>query len=186
MRKSPMTVAIAFLFTILVPVIGYLSFGPIPATLFLVGYLGGFVGWIATPSRASYDSIKIPYLVTFLLFIGHRVEEKVSGFFQTLAEMTGVPVPEIVSAPIIILLVLSVAAWILGPFLMRLGSEFGDYLVWTFFASMGITELAHFIFPLYLPQPYGYFPGMISVVFLAPSAWWGIWRLRRKNSFFQT
>jgi hypothetical protein len=54
----------------------------------------------------------------------------------------------------------------------------GYYLAWTFFASLGITELAHFVLPLFSEQPYGYFPGMATVVLLAPSAWWGMVRLR--------
>jgi hypothetical protein len=52
-------------------------------------------------------------------------------------------------------------------------------LAWTFFTSMGITELAHFLLPLLTTEPYGYFPGMASVVVLAPLAWWGMWRLAR-------
>jgi hypothetical protein len=39
---------------------------------------------------------------------------------------------------------------------------------------MGITELAHFIFPVLVNEPYGYFPGMASVLVLAPRTWWGI------------
>jgi hypothetical protein len=62
---------------------------------------------------------------------------------------------------------------------MGRGYEFGRFLAWTFFASMGITELAHFGLPLLTQRPYGYFPGMGSVVVLAPLAWWGMWRLSR-------
>ena len=62
------------------------------------------------------------------------------------------------------------------------GIQFGNYLTWTFFTAMGVTELAHFIFPFFTKEPYGYFPGMASVFFLAPVAWWGIYRLSRKTS----
>ena len=55
-------------------------------------------------------------------------------------------------------------------------------VAWTLFASMGLTELAHFIMPLLANEPYGYFPGMASVVILAPLAWWGMWRLFRGSS----
>jgi len=77
------------------------------------------------------------------------------------------------------LLVLPVGTWLATPFLIKGGYDFGYYLGWTFFASMGITELAHFFLPLLANEPYGYFPGMASVLVLVPLAWWGMWRLAR-------
>lgn len=180
-RKSPVIIAAALAFTVMVPAIGYISFGSIPALLFFIGYISGFALWLMFPDRAAYGRIKILYWVTFALFLVHRVEEKVSDFFQTLADITGIPTPEIVSIPIIGLLIVSVLAWIAGPFLMKGGHAFGYYLVWTFFASMGITELAHFVIPLVIKWPKWYFPGMLSVLVLAPVAWIGIWRLSQKN-----
>lgn len=148
---------------------------------FFIGYCGGFILWLTLPTRASFAAIKGLYWVTFGLFIGHRVEEKVSGFFAMLSAMTGVAIPEVTSFPIILLLIVSVGAWLFGPLFYQRGYAFGHYLVWTFFASMGITELAHFVLPLFRPAPYGYFPGMISVIFLAPVAWFAMWRLTQKN-----
>ena len=143
-NKSLSIVGIAFLFSVLVPFVGYLSFGIWPALLFLTGYMGGFLLWLFFPTRAPFKSIKWIYIATFLLFLVHRVEEKVSGFFATLADMTGVPIPEIVSVPIILLLLFSVLGWLIGPILYKRNISFGYYLVWTFFASMGITELPPF------------------------------------------
>ncbi|WP_206110744.1 hypothetical protein [Pannonibacter phragmitetus] len=60
---------------------------------------------------------------------------------------------------------------------MARGYAFGHYLAWTFFVSMGVIELAHFVFPLFGGRSYGYFPGMATVVLLAPVAWWGIYRM---------
>lgn len=179
--KTPKDIIFASLFTITVPAIGYISFGVVPALLFLIGYFGGLVCWLIVPSTETFKSIKWIYWLTFLLFFVHRVEEKVSGFFDELARMTGVPIPEIVSAPIILLVLISVGAWIIGPWLASKGSAFGSYLVWTFFASMGITELAHFILPFFRDEAYGYFPGMLSVVALAPVAWYGIYKFSNYN-----
>ncbi len=182
MKINPLTISIALVFTILVPSIGYVSFGPWPALLFLIGYLGGFILLLILPTRAPFSTIRSVYWITFGLFILHRVEEKVSGFFATLSEMTGVPIPDVASIPVILLLMLSVGAWILGPVLYSKGNAFGHYLVWTFFASMGITELAHFVLPLFTGASYGYFPGMLSVFVLAPVAWWGMRRIVSKHS----
>ena len=46
----------------------------------------------------------------------------------------------------------------------------------------GVIELAHFIFPFFAPEPYGYFPGMVTLVPLAPVAWLGMWRLLSQRS----
>ena len=182
LRQSRANVGLAALFTVIVPVIGYASFGPWPALLFLVGYSCGFLLWLILPTRAPFSSIKRLYWAAFLLFGVHRVEEKVSGFFQTLSEMTGVAVPAVASVPMVLLLVTSVGAWLAGPWLYWRGSDFGRYLVWTFFASMGITELAHFVFPFFRSAPHGYFPGMLSVVALAPVAWFAMWRMTRPDA----
>lgn len=46
-KRSPLLVAAAFGFSILVPLLGYFHLGWFYALIFLVGYVGGFVlcGW---------------------------------------------------------------------------------------------------------------------------------------------
>jgi len=134
------------------------------------GFSGGFLLWLIVPTRVPYDAIKVPYFVTLLLFAVHRIEERLTDFFHRLAEITEVPTPDIVSWQVILLVLASVGAWLLIPSLAKRGHPLGYYLAWTFFSAMGITELAHFIFPIVVGGPYGYFPGMASVVLLAPAA----------------
>ncbi len=176
-KKGSTIILVAFVFTLAILLLGYLSFGFLTALIFTSGFLGGFLFWVLVPSKALYDAIKTPFWITFLLFIVHRIEEKVFGFFDSLSEITGIPTPEILSLPIILLVLTSVVAWLAIPYLVKRGNAFGYYLAWTFFAAMGITELAHFIFPFFTDKPYGYFPGMASVCLLAPVAWWGMLRL---------
>ena len=102
---------------------------------------------------------------------------------EELSMITGNPVPEISSPALILLVLASVGGWLLVPFLVKRGYSFGYYLAWTFFSAMGITELAHFVFPLLLDKPYGYFPGMVSVLILAPTAWLGMRRLAKGKKF---
>jgi hypothetical protein len=71
----------------------------------------------------------------------------------------GVPVPDVTSLPAILLYGIA-GICLLIPLLVWKQHAFGYYLAWTFFAAMGITELAHFIFSLFKEQPYCYFPGM--------------------------
>lgn len=170
----------AFLFTIAILVLGYIAFGFWTALIFTFGFLGGFLIWLFTTHQVPFEQFKVAYWVTLVLFLLHRVEEKVMGFFAKLSAITGVTTPEITSAPVILLVLASVGAWLAIPILVKRNYAFGYYLAWTFFASMGITELAHFVFPLFTSEPYGYFPGMATVAILAPVAWWGIYRLLRK------
>lgn len=177
--KRQTQIILFLLFSLGVPLIGYLSFGITTALIFLTGFLGGYILWLITPNQSSFKSIKFWYCLTFFFFIVHRVEENVMKFQIELSKITGVPVPEVSSLPLIILLLASVGSWLIAPYLIKRGYAFGYYLAWTFFASMGITELAHFFFPFFTSESYDYFPGMASVILLAPIAWYGMWKLSR-------
>jgi len=176
--RSPTIVIAALLFTTVTLAVGYWAFGFVTTLIFTSGFLGGLFLWLVVPTRASWNDIRLPFWIAFALFVVHRIEENRTGFFERLAEITGEPTPEIVSVPIILLVTLSVGAWLAAPFLAARRNAFGFYLAWTFFAAMGITELAHFVvFPFIDGEPLGYFPGMASVVLLAPVAWFGMVRL---------
>ncbi|SCY25322.1 HXXEE domain-containing protein [Flavobacterium caeni] len=179
MKKKPNIIVAAFVFTVAILLLGYFSFGIWTSLIFSSGFLGGFLLWLFLPSVSTFEGIRWPYWIAFFLFLLHRVEEKVMDFFDRLAEITGTRKPEILSFSVIALVILSVGAWLLIPLLMKRGYAFGSYLAWTFFAAMGITELAHFVFPFFTDEVYGYFPGMVSVVLLAPVAWWGMYRLSK-------
>ncbi|MCW5711740.1 MAG: hypothetical protein KIT21_31655 [Shinella sp.] len=178
-NRSSHLVAAAFGFSVLVPLLGYLYLGWLYAAIFLVGYGGGFVLWLAAPQGASWESIRLPYWLTLSAFLFlHKTEENQTSFFEAVsARITGTPVPEVSVDMLLALLIIPVGAWLATPSLVWRGNAFGYYLAWTFFASMGLTELAHFIMPLLANEEYAYFPGMASVSVVAPLAWWGMWRL---------
>lgn len=159
--------------------LGYLAFGLFTSLIFTAGFLGGLLLWLAFSDRGSWPAIRWPYWLSLVLFIVHRVEEKQSGFFSMLASVTGVQTPDATSPAVVALLLLAVGGWLLVPWLMRRGHPLGSYFAWTFLASMGVTELAHWlVFPFFVGLRY--VPGMWSVVLLAPAAWWGMWRLARR------
>lgn len=181
MKSIIIVKASALMFTIAILSLGYIAFGFWTALIFTFGFLGGFVIWACTPRQLPFQNFKAAYWIVLVLFLLHRVEEKVMGFFARLAEITGVSTPKITSLPVILLVLASVGAWLAIPVLASRNYAFGYYLAWTFFASMGVTELAHFIFPLFTNSPYGYFPGMATVLVLAPFAWWGMYRMLKKT-----
>jgi hypothetical protein len=171
-------VAAAFVMTCATLALGYLAFGSLTALIFTAGFAGGFVLWVAFPSDGSWPNIRTPYFLSLALFALHRIEENQSGFFARLAEISETSTPALTSPALIALLLASVGTWFSIPILLKRKHPLGAYFAWTFFASMGLTELAHFlVFPFLTGNPFTYFPGMASVVVLAPAAWWGMWRL---------
>lgn len=179
LTRRPTHIACAFAFSLVIPAFGLFYLGPLVAGLFLVGYLGGFAGWIIFRGEASWASLRWPYWITFAIYLFlHKVEENRMKFFEVLGEkITGIPVPEISPIMIFGLLILPLTAWLAIPWLVKRKHPLGTFLAWTFFVSFGIVESAHFIFPLLTGEPYGYFPGMASAAILAPAGWWGISRL---------
>lgn len=183
-QKGLTNIVVAFLFSLLIPAFGYYYLGILYASIFLIGYLGGFALWLLFPSRTSWASLKAPYWLTLLAFLLlHKVEENRMKFFEVVSEkITGGTVPDFSIGLVIGLLILPIGGWLIVPVLVKRGHELGYYAIWTLFASMGISELAHYVFPFFTNEPYGYFPGMLSVIVLAPLAWWGIYRLLKRNN----
>lgn len=162
---------------LIVFIAGYVSFGIWPALIFLPGYLGGFLLWFSSNSTPSFSSIKAPYLITFILYILHLMEENLFGFHDMLSQLTGITSPGF-TVSIAILMILSIGIWLIAPLLIKNNYDIGYFFAWTFFGAMGITELAHFLFPLFTKSIYN--GGIITTIFLAPSAWWGMWLLANK------
>ncbi|CAG0983538.1 MAG: hypothetical protein F9K19_21190 [Rhizobiaceae bacterium] len=183
-RRSFSVIALAAMFTAAVVALGYVLLGFIPMVLFALGFVGGLLFWILTPTEVPFAVIRVPYFLGLALFVLHKLEERYLDFFPALSRLTGVPVPEGGSS-LAMLLYAFAGMWLLIPWLVGRGLAFGYFLAWTFFASMGITELAHFAFPVFTGGPYGYFPGMASVLPLAPIAWWGMWRLAFGRDFMR-
>lgn len=177
--KSIIQITIAFIITALALLSGYLALGWLVMLIFAVGYFGGFLFWILTSRQIPFSDFKIPYWLTWAFFVFlHKPEEKYMKFFDAISGITGVPVPSITSIPVIMMLLVGVVPWLLIPFLVKKNWPLGYYLAWTFFTSMCLSELAHFlVFPFIINGPYTYFPGMASVIVLSPAAAWGMYKL---------
>ena len=179
-HASPLMVAAASLYALAAMGLGYVLLGMLPMFLFAFGFLGGLLLWLLVPSNTPFAALRAPFFLTLAFFIVHKLDEHYWGFFPALAQITGVPVPA--SGTFLGLLLYALAAaWLLAPSVVSHGNQFGYYLAWSFFTAMGVTELAHFAFPLFTNAPYGYFPGMASAAVLVPSAWWGMYQLGSPN-----
>jgi len=140
-KKQKPAAIFAFLFMTAALIFGYLSFGFWASLIFTVGFLGGYILWLFVPTGASFRYLSIPYFLTLSLFAVHKIEEKQHAFLQALAKLTGGPVPSDTSFQVIMLLVLSIGAWLLAPFLVARKYAFGYYLMWTFSPIRGSPNL---------------------------------------------
>jgi hypothetical protein len=179
-ERSTWTIAVAVVITSVTLGLGWCAFDLLTMLVFAAGFAGGLVLWLVFPTGGSWRDIRWPYWITLLLFVIHRVEEKQAKFFAFLSIVTGTPTPSATSLPVVLLVAVSVGAWLLIPILMGRNHPLVRYLAWTFFTSMGVTELAHFgVFPWLNPGGItAYVPGMWTVLVLAAFAWWGMWRLK--------
>lgn len=175
--KSPIAVALVVLFATAITASAYLGYKSLLFTfLFASPAIAGLVLWFAFPTRVTFTQIRVPYLLCIALFILHLTEERLTNYMPILFELTGSARPPKGSIYGTVLS-LTLLTWIVGPFLLRRNYSVGIYFAWTFFAAMGIAEMAHFYYPFMRGGSYGYFPGMLTQVLLAPAAWWGMWRI---------
>lgn len=136
--------------------------GPLPAVIFAVASIGGFVLWMATTYRTPIDTrrIIVPYLLTVIFFIVHVYEEYVTDFEVAISDITGFHMLErnflTVAAfvgPII---------WLTGAILLIKRTHIGFYFLSFFYVAMMFAELSHFVFPFLEDGTFHYVSGMYT------------------------
>ncbi|QQR40070.1 hypothetical protein [Devosia rhizoryzae] len=89
------TVLLATTFTALLLGVRYWSLELATMLVFTTGSVTGLVFFVLRPATIEFVENKWPYIVCLVLFVVHRVEEYLSGFFDALARLTGVDKPRI-------------------------------------------------------------------------------------------
>lgn len=89
MRKR-LSILFVIGFIVLLATVGFILMGTLPAIIFSVGTVGGFILWLATTYRTPIEPNKviIPYLFTIVLFIIHVYEEYVTDFEVAITDIT--------------------------------------------------------------------------------------------------
>lgn len=136
--------------------------GSLPAVIFTVASVGGFVLWLLTTYRTPIDTgrIIVPYLITIILFIVHVYEEYITDFEVAMTDITGFHMLErnfltvaAFVAPII---------WITGAILLIKQTHIGFFFLSFFYVAMMLAELSHFIFPFLEDGTFHYVSGMYT------------------------
>lgn len=180
-ENSQLVTWLAFMYSASIILVGYFALGWLTAVIFSVGFIGGWLLWLKVPNPINPKNITTVFVLTLIAFLIHKYEERTQGFFPALSQITGVPVPTKDSVWAIAMNLLA-SPWLIIPIMLKWNNRIGSYFTWTFFVSMGITELAHFVFPFLTNKDYSYFPGMYSVIILAPLAWRGIYLITRPKT----
>lgn len=154
--------------------------GQIPAVIFAVASVGGFLLWLATTYRTPIDTQKVivPYLLTILLFIVHVYEEYLTDFEVAMTDITGFHMLErnfltvaAFFAPIL---------WITGAILLIKKTHIGYYFLSFFFVAMTIAELSHYIFPFLEDGTFHYVSGMYTAAMPLIPAAYGLYVMLRE------
>lgn len=169
-------ILVATIFCAVMSGLGALAIAPLVALVFGIGFFSGLVLWLVRPMAVSWNRIKMPYFAAILAYIIHRIDEGVSDFVPAMEELTGRQAADVASPTSITLVVLSLG-WMLSPLLIRIGHPLGYFGAWSLFATFALVEPWHFLFPILSPEPYGYFPGMITAPIIIVAGTWGLWRM---------
>jgi hypothetical protein len=154
---------------------GYLLLGKLPAIVFSVASIGGFILWLVTTYRTPINPSKIiiPYLFTVILFIIYVYEEYLTDFEVAMTDITGFHVLEqnfltiaAFAAPII---------WLTGAILLIKQLQIGYYFLSFFFVAMAIAELSHYIFPFIEDGTFHYVSGMYTAALPLIPAGYGLY-----------
>lgn len=153
---------IVFFFIVAFVGMAYHLMGKVPAIVFAVASIGGFVLWRFTTYQTPIDPHKviIPYLVTIILFIIHVYEEYLTDFEVAVTDIFGLHVPE--EYFLSIAAFFAPAMWIAGAILLLRRTALGYYFLSFFIVAMTMAELAHYIFPFLEDGTFHYVSGMYT------------------------
>ena len=118
--------------------IAYFNLGKVPAVVFSVATIGGFILWIFTTYRTPIDTqnVIIPYLFAVVLFIVHVYEEYIMDFEVAMTDIFGFHVAE--QSFLTIAAFTAPAMWVIGAILIIKKTHIGFYFLSLFFCWHGI------------------------------------------------
>ena len=172
-RKASVLIAIGVI--VGMATLGKVMMGTLPAVVFTVVSVGGFILWMTTTYRTPIDPHKIivPYLLTVILFIVHVYEEYLTDFEGLVSDISGFHVLErdfltvaAFTAPVL---------WLAGAILLIKRTHVGYYMLSFFFVAMAIAELSHLVFPFLQDGTFHYTSGMYTAALPLIPACYGLY-----------
>ena len=172
MTSKHLSVAGALIFIVAFVGMALVMLGTLPAVVFSVASIGGFILWMFTTYRTPIDTQKIivPYLLTIIFFIIHVYEEYVTDFEVAITDITGFHMLE--KNFLTVAAFLAPVLWITGAILIIKKTHIGFYFLSLMYVAMMFAELSHFIFPFMEDGTFHYVSGMYTAAIpLFPAAY---------------
>ncbi|WP_294280915.1 hypothetical protein [uncultured Chryseobacterium sp.] len=142
----------ASIFTIVAPVMGYLSIGLAPVIIVGVSALIGLFCWYFTYLRKPVDpGIILPlFILTVAGLQIHIVEEYLMGFAPAMSRLFGIPWSE--KSFLMVFALIGPVIYTLTSLGLYYKVPIAGFIAWFIFIGPGVAEFTHFIFPLISPD----------------------------------
>ncbi len=142
----------ASIFTIVAPVMGYLSIGLAPVIIVGGSALIGLFCWYFTYLRKPVDpGIILPlFILTVAGLQIHLVEEYLMGFAPAMSRLFGIPWSE--KSFLMVFALIGPVIYTLTSLGLYYKVPIAGFIAWFIFIGPGVAEFTHFIFPLISPD----------------------------------
>ncbi|WP_294205121.1 hypothetical protein [uncultured Chryseobacterium sp.] len=142
----------ASIFTIVAPVMGYLSIGLAPVIIVGGSALIGLFCWYFTYLRKPVDpGIILPlFILTVAGLQIHLVEEYLMGFAPAMSRLFGIPWSE--KSFLMVFALIGPVIYTLTSLGLYYKVPIAGFVAWFIFIGPGVAEFTHFIFPLISPD----------------------------------
>lgn len=147
-----LSLVIAIIFTLVAPIVGYLSIGLPPVIIVGGSALIGLVCWCATYLKNPVEpKIILPlFLLTVAGLQIHIIEEYLTGFAPAMSRLFGIPWSE--KSFLMVFALIGPTIYTLTALGLYYRIPIAGFVAWFIFIGPGVAEFTHFIFPLIRPQ----------------------------------
>jgi len=147
-----LSLVIAIIFTLVAPIMGYLSIGLPPVIIVGGSALIGLVCWYATYLKNPVaPKIILPlFLLTVAGLQIHIIEEYLTGFAPAMSRLFGIPWSE--KSFLMVFALVGPTIYTLTALGLYYRIPIAGFVAWFIFIGPGVAELTHFIFPLIRPE----------------------------------
>ena len=147
-----LSLAIAVVFTVVAPIMGYLAIGLPPVIIVGGSALIGLVCWYITYLKKPIDpKIILPlFLLTVAGLQIHIIEEYLTGFAPAMSRLFGIPWSE--KSFLMVFALVGPTIYTLTALGLYYKVPIAGFVAWFIFIGPGVAEFTHFIFPLIKPE----------------------------------
>lgn len=152
LHSKQLSLAIAIVFCIVAPVMGYRKIGLPPVVIVGGSAIVGFFFWYFTYLKNPTDpKIILPlFVLTVAALQIHIIEEYLTGFAPAMSRLFGIPWSE--KSFLLVFALVGPVLYTLVTLGLYYRIPIAGFFAWFIFIGPGVAEFTHFIFPLLQPD----------------------------------